>query len=49
MVINFEMYSVFMSYGPGVKIIHPRNAARYMRDKLKEALELYDDDNPSNT
>lgn len=49
MVINFEMYSVFMSYGPGVKIIHPRNAARYKRDKLKEALELYDDDNPSIT
>ena len=48
-VINFEMYSVFMSYGPGVKIVHPRNAARYMRDKLKEALDLYDNNNPSNT
>lgn len=41
-VINFEMYSVFMSYGPGVKIIYPRNAMTYMRDKLKEALALYD-------
>ena len=40
-VINFEMYSVFMSYGPGIKIIYPRNAAMYMRDRLKEALELY--------
>ena len=41
-VINFEMYSVFMSYGPGVKVIYPRNAMMYMRDKLKEAAELYD-------
>lgn len=41
-VINFEMYSVFMSYGPGIKVIYPRNAMMYMRDKLKEAAELYD-------
>lgn len=41
-VINFEMYSIFMSYGPGIKIIHPRQAARYMKDKLREAANLYD-------
>ena len=41
-VINFDMYSVFMSYGPGVKIIYPRQVMCYMRDKLKEAAELYD-------
>lgn len=41
-VINFEMYSVFMSYGPGVKILYPRKAMCYMRDKLKEAAGLYD-------
>ena len=41
-VINFEMYSVFMSYGPGIKIIYPRSAVMYMRDKLKEAAALYD-------
>lgn len=40
-VINFEMYSVFMSYGPGIKIIYPRNAMCYMRDKLKESVDLY--------
>lgn len=40
-IINFEMYSVFMSYGPGVKIIYPRNAVNYMRDKLREAAALY--------
>ena len=41
-VINFEMYSVFMSYGPGIKIIYPHSAVSYMRDKLKEAAGLYD-------
>jgi predicted DNA-binding transcriptional regulator YafY len=41
-VINFEMYSVFMSYGSGIRIIYPRNAVMYMRDKFKEALDLYD-------
>ena len=41
-VVNFEMYSVFMSYGPGIKIIYPRNAMKYMHDKLKEALKLYE-------
>ena len=41
-VINFEMYSVFMSYGPGIRIIYPRNVVMYIRDKLKEALDLYD-------
>ena len=43
-VINFEMYSVFMSYGPGIRIIYPRNAVNYMRDKLKEALDLYEEE-----
>lgn len=42
-VINFEMYSVFMSYGPGIKIIYPHSAVSYMRDKLKEAAGLYDE------
>lgn len=44
-VINFEMYSVFMSYGPGVKVIYPRKAVAYMRDKLREAAALYDETN----
>ena len=43
-VINFEMYSVFMSYGPGVKIIYPRNVVSYMRDKLRAAARLYDEE-----
>ena len=41
-VINFEMYSVFMSYGPGIRIIYPKMAVKFMRDKLREALGLYE-------
>ena len=41
-VINFEMYSVFMSYGPGVKVIYPNQAVKFMREKLNEAAALYD-------
>lgn len=44
-VINFEMYSVFMSYGPGIKIIHPRNVVSHMRDKLRAAANLYNEEN----
>lgn len=43
-VINFEMYSVFMSYGPGVKILYPRYARQYMEDKLKETVNIYQSD-----
>ena len=43
-VINFELYSVFMSYGPGVKIMSPRSAANYMSKKLQEAAEQYASD-----
>lgn len=42
-VINVEMFSVFMSYGPGVKIIYPRQAVNYMSNKLHEAATLYDE------
>ena len=41
-VINYEMYSVFMSYGAGVKILSPRLAVSYMRDQLKRAAANYD-------
>ncbi|SDF31110.1 Predicted DNA-binding transcriptional regulator YafY, contains an HTH and WYL domains [Bacteroidales bacterium KHT7] len=42
-VVNFEMYSVFMSYGPGVRIIYPRNVVAYMRDMLRRAADSYDE------
>lgn len=41
-VINYEMYSVFMSYGPGIRILSPRIAVKYMKNKLHQAAELYD-------
>lgn len=47
-VINFEMYSVFMSYGPGVKILSPRNVVSYMREKMREAAAMYDESLASN-
>lgn len=40
-VFNIEMYSVFMSYGPGIRILYPQSAVKYMRDKLREALDQY--------
>ena len=42
-VINVEMFSVFMSYGPSVKIIYPKQAFNYMGNKLHEAATLYDE------
>lgn len=41
-IINFEMYSVFMSYGPGIRVISPHYAVSFMKDKLQEATALYD-------
>lgn len=41
-VINFELYSVLMSYGPGVRVIYPRQAVSYMRDKTQEMAALYE-------
>ena len=41
-VINFEMYSVFMSYGAGVTILSPRMAVSYMRKQLTQAAANYD-------
>ena len=41
-VINYEMYSVFMSYGAGVRILSPKIAVSYMRDQFNKAVELYD-------
>ncbi|MCF0209893.1 MAG: WYL domain-containing protein [Bacteroidales bacterium] len=41
-VINFEMYSVFMSYGSGIKVIYPQKAMDFMKNKLQETASLYD-------
>ena len=42
-VINFELYSVLMSYGPGVRVISPRCAVSYMKDKTKEMADIYEE------
>ena len=42
-VINIELYSIFMSYGPGIKIIYPKIAVEYMRDKFNECCKMYDE------
>jgi predicted DNA-binding transcriptional regulator YafY len=39
--VNYELYSVFMSYGPGVKIISPKWAKDHMTELLEEMLEAY--------
>ena len=41
-VINFEMYSVFMSYGAGVKILSPQVAVTFMHNQLSQAAANYD-------
>ena len=41
-VINYEMYSVFMSYGSGVRILSPRIAVTYMQKQLTQAAANYD-------
>lgn len=42
-VINFELYSVLMSYGPGVRVISPRCAVSYMKGKTKEMADIYEE------
>lgn len=41
-VVNFELYSVFMSYGPGIKIIYPRDVAHTLHRRLHTATQLYE-------
>ena len=41
-VVNYELYSVFMSYGSGIQILSPTEARRYMHEAFKEVLALYE-------
>ena len=45
-VVNFELYSVLMSYGAGVRVIQPRNVANYMADQFHVAYRQYKDNMP---
>ena len=40
-VVNFELYSVLMSYGPGVRVLSPRLVVDYISDRLHEAAAHY--------
>ena len=41
-VINLEMFSVFMSYGNGVRILSPEKAANYLKGILVDAAKVYE-------
>ena len=40
-VVNIEMYSVFMSYGDGVRILSPASVAQKMLKRLHNTIMLY--------
>ena len=40
-VVNFELYSVLMSYGPGLQVLGPRFVVHHMADMLRQAADLY--------
>ncbi len=40
-VVNYEMYSVFMSYEPGIKIISPKFVAKNLERKFKKSYQQY--------
>ena len=41
-VQNFELFSVLMSYGPGLKLLSPPKAVEYLSAKLHAAARGYD-------
>ena len=43
-VFNYEMYSMLMSYGPGIRVTAPREAVCHMRKLLRTAAEAYDEE-----
>lgn len=42
-VVNFELYSLFLSFGPGIKILSPSDVAATLHRRLQAALALYSD------
>ncbi|MGM9817298.1 MAG: helix-turn-helix transcriptional regulator [Lepagella sp.] len=40
-VINYEMYSIFLSLGSGVRVLQPPAAVEYMKTKTEEMAKLY--------
>lgn len=40
-IVNFEMYSIFLSYGAGIKILSPAFVADHIKGELLSAIDLY--------
>ncbi|MEE1142939.1 MAG: WYL domain-containing protein [Bacteroidales bacterium] len=38
---NFELYSMFLSYGSGIKILSPKRVERYMKRMSEKLFDLY--------
>ena len=41
-VQNYELFSVLMSYGPGLRVLSPEKAVKFISDKLHAAAKAYD-------
>lgn len=41
-IINMEMFSVFMSYGPGIRLLSPPKAVAFMKQQIEECAKGYD-------
>lgn len=41
-IINLELFSIFMSYGDGIRILKPYKVVRHLKKELKRVLDLYD-------
>ena len=42
-IINLELFSVFMSHGDGIRILKPDKIVRHMKNELRKTLDLYND------
>ena len=43
LIVNMELYSVFMSHGPELKILSPEKSAKFMKTEIAKWLTLYED------
>ena len=46
-VQNIELFSVLMSYGPGLRVLSPPKAVKFMSDTLHDAAKAYDQPLPT--
>lgn len=43
-IINLEMFSVFLSYGNGIKILSPEKAVKYIKEILADSVKAYEEE-----